>query len=154
VQRSVPGFVQNTILAYTKGWIKQSAKDFCVDSQCPGQVRTVHFPQTSQAHYRWSQAFSTQPRTQYENRYFKFMCLKYEVSSGMKHISVSCWTQAIYIYQIQIQLQTLPVPALFQTEHVTFGLSSLVCGFVSHSVFSFQSPLIILFVVTNCPCGG
>jgi hypothetical protein len=75
-------------------------------------------------------------------------------SSGMKHISVFCWPQVIYIYQNQIQLWTLPASALFQTEHVTFGLSSLDRGFVSLSVFSFQSSLIILFVVTNFPRGG
>jgi len=72
----------------------------------------------------------------------------------MKRISVFCWTQVIYIYLNQIQLQTLSASALFQTEHVTFGLSSLDRGFVSHSVFSFQLPLIIPFVITNCPRGG
>jgi len=145
-------------IPFAKEWMKQSAKDFSVDSQCPGQVRTVHFLNTSQANYHWSQAFSTQPRTQYEKRYFKFMCLKYQFmiysSSGMKCFSVFCWTQVIHIYQNQIQFQTFPASAVFQTEHVTFGLSSLDRGFVSQSVFSFQLLLIILFVVTNCPRGG
>lgn len=94
VERSTPSFVQNTVLAFAKGWMNQSAKNFCADCQRPGQI---HFRNTIQAHFRCSQVFPCKASSPAWEQIFLIRVFKISV-----HDITQEWRILVYLAELSL----------------------------------------------------